>query len=40
VALSREGLAWLSERLDTAFETHGKVPADSLAALDWPTLPG
>ena len=40
VELSREGLAWLSERLDAAFETHGKVPADTLAALDWPTVPG
>jgi hypothetical protein len=37
--LSRQGLARLSERLDAAFETHGKVPADTLAALDWPTIP-
>ena len=40
VELSREGLASLSERLAAAFETHGKVPADTLAGLDWPTVPG
>ena len=38
--LSREGLTWLSGRLDTAFEIHGEVPADTLAALGWPTVPG
>lgn len=39
VELSHEGLAWLSERLETAFEAHGTVPADTLSALDWPRLP-
>ncbi len=39
VELSGQGLAWLSERLDAAFEAHGKVPADTLAALDWPSIP-
>ena len=37
VELSPEGLSWLAERLQTAFEVHGKVPQDSLDKLDWPT---
>ena len=37
VELSREGLSWLSERLQAAFEAHGKVPQDALNKLDWPT---
>lgn len=39
VELSREGLFWLGERLQAAFEAHGTVPQDSLAKLDWPALP-
>ena len=39
VALSPEGLAWLSERLQTAFDEHGRVPEDTLDQLDWPVLP-
>ena len=31
--------AWLTERLNETFQAHGKVPADTLAALDWPTIP-
>jgi hypothetical protein len=36
VELSREGLSWLGERLQAAFEAHGKVPLDNL---DWPVTP-
>ena len=42
IKLSAIGLSWLSERLEEAFEAHGKIPQDSLDALDWPdssTLP-
>ncbi len=39
VKLSGEGLSWLGERLQAAFETHGKVPQDALDNLDWPDLP-
>lgn len=39
VELSSQGFAWLTERLDAAFNTHGKVPADDLARLDWPEIP-
>jgi hypothetical protein len=36
VALSPQGLSWLSTRLHLAFGLHGMVPADDLAKLDWP----
>ena len=36
VELSAEGHSWLSERLQVAFEVHGKVSQDSLDELDWP----
>lgn len=39
VELSRAGLSWLSERLQTAFDLHGQVPLDTLDGLDWPVLP-
>jgi HKD family nuclease len=39
VELSREGLWWLSERLQSAFDLHGKVPQDTLDRLDWPAVP-
>lgn len=39
VGLSPQGLAWLSDRLETAFATHGKIPAADLATLDWPEPP-
>jgi hypothetical protein len=39
VELSREGLWWLSNRLQAAFEAHGTVPQDTLDNLDWPVLP-
>ena len=38
VELSPEGLSWLGERLQAAFDEHGKVPQDTLDELDWPTL--
>jgi hypothetical protein len=38
VELSPEGQAWLTQRLQHAFEEHGKVPADELAKLDWPEI--
>tara|TARA_R110002110_G_scaffold305242_2_gene519284 strand:+ start:5230 stop:6426 length:1197 start_codon:yes stop_codon:yes gene_type:complete len=39
VELSAEGLAWVSERLQTKFDEHGKIPQDALDQLDWPSLP-
>ena len=39
VELSGEGLSWLGERLQAAFEAHGKSPQDELDKLDWPDLP-
>ena len=39
VELSAEGLSWLGERLQAAFDLHGEVPQDTLDQLDWPTLP-
>ena len=36
VELSPEGLSWLGDRLEAAFQVHGKVPRDSLEELDWP----
>ena len=38
VELSSEGLMWLNERLQSAFEIHGTVPRARLSALDWPDL--
>lgn len=38
VELSSQGLSWLGERLQEAFDEHGKVPQNSLDELDWPTL--
>jgi hypothetical protein len=39
VQLSGEGIAWLGERLEAAFDRHGKVPQDDLDKLDWPQAP-
>jgi hypothetical protein len=39
VELSAEGFSWLAERLQTAFNTHGKIPQETLKQLDWPQLP-
>jgi hypothetical protein len=39
VELSGEGVAWLGERLQAAFDRHGKVPQDGLDQLDWPEVP-
>ena len=36
VELSPDGLIWLNRRLQTAFESHGKVPQGKLRGLDWP----
>ena len=36
VELSPEGLSWLGDRLEAAFEAHAKVPKDILDELDWP----
>ena len=38
VELSSQGISWLGERLQAAFDEHGKVPQDTLDQLDWPTL--
>lgn len=37
VRVTGEGAAWLTERLEHAFDIHGCVPAEQLATLDWPT---
>lgn len=39
VELSGKGMLWLGERLQRAFDEHGKVPQDTLDRLDWPELP-
>lgn len=39
VELSAEGLSWLGQRLQAAFDEHGMVPRDTLDQLDWPLLP-
>ena len=36
VELSQDGLVWLNRQLQTAFESHGKVPQHRLRRLDWP----
>jgi len=36
VKLSTQGLSWLSERLQAAFDAHGKVSLESIEGLDWP----
>lgn len=38
VQLSPQGLSWLSERLQSAFDMHGLVPQDELDKLDRPTV--
>jgi hypothetical protein len=39
VELSREGMAWLNERLEQAFARHGKIPAAELESLGAPGRP-
>jgi HKD family nuclease len=39
VELSPEGIVWLGERLQAAFDRHGRVPQDDLDKLDWPQVP-
>jgi hypothetical protein len=36
VELTREGIAWMNERLERAFAQHGKLSKGALAKLDWP----
>lgn len=36
VELSPQGLSWLSERLEEALVSHGRVSAKTLGELDWP----
>ena len=38
VRLSTSGFAWLNERLEAAFKTHGMIPGSVLDKLDWPDL--
>ena len=38
VELAAEGLSWLNERLQAAFDLHGKVSLESIEDLDWPDL--
>ena len=37
VELSLQGTSWLADRLQTAFDEHGKVPEAELNEFDWPT---
>ena len=37
VELSPQGLSWLSERLEEALLSHGRVSAETLDELDWPS---
>ena len=39
VELSAEGESWLRERLETAFDSRGKIPHEHIAELDWPEVP-
>ena len=39
VELSPAGQSWLGDRLQAAFDAHGKIPQDTLDRLDWPDLP-
>lgn len=39
VELSAEGQAWLAQKLQAAFESHGVIPHAELAGLDWPSVP-
>ena len=39
VRLSPQGCAWLSERLQAAFDQHGTMPRNKLQKLDWPDPP-
>ena len=39
VQLSEVGRVWLGDRLQSAFDEHGKVPQDMLHKLDWPVPP-
>lgn len=36
VELSEEGLVWMRNKLEQAFELHGKIPQEELDKLDWP----
>jgi hypothetical protein len=37
VRLTSEGAAWVTRRLEDAFATHGYIPPEQLAQLDWPS---
>jgi hypothetical protein len=39
VELSTQGLAWLNDNLQAAFDEHGKVAQDTLDKFDWPAVP-
>ncbi len=38
VPLTDEAFQWLNDQFDAALRRHGRVPAEELAELDWPTL--
>ncbi|MBI1178718.1 hypothetical protein GC207_14895 [bacterium] len=40
VELSNQGFVWLNERLEAAFQSHGKLTPVELASLDWPAGSG
>lgn len=37
IRLTSEAAAWVTQRLEHAFDIYGSVPAEQLAALDWPS---
>lgn len=39
VELTQLGMSWLNERLQLAYESHGRVPPSALEQLDWPQVP-
>jgi hypothetical protein len=39
VELSREGRAWMDERLERAYAQYGRLAPATLEQLDWPAIP-
>ena len=39
VRLTHQAQSWLNERLQAAFDRHGKIRRSTIRDLDWPELP-
>ena len=39
IRLTPQARDWLNQRLEAAFDAHGKIPRSTLRTLDWPELP-